>query len=99
MQKCSVTLWFPKLEALVPVHQGLSTLVILINDHDCVDIDKNGFVRYHNFFESILMISQNIDSAISDLKRTFPLKNETIFASRVRISDVDVQNIETKLAF
>lgn len=99
MQKCSLTLRFPKLEALVPVHQWLSALVVLIDDHDCVDIDKNSFVRYHNFFEPILMISQNIDSAISNFKRTFPLKNETIFASRVRICDVNFQNIETKLAF
>ena len=51
MQKCTVTLRFPKLEAFVPVHQGLSTFVILINDHDWVSIDLNGFVRYDNFFE------------------------------------------------
>ena len=40
--------------------------MILINHHDCVNIDKNGFVRNNDFFVSMFLISQNVDGTISD---------------------------------
>jgi len=97
MQKCTVTLRFPKLKALMPVHQGLTTLMILINHHDCVNVYENGFVSYHNFFVTMYWVSQNVDGTVSNFKRTLPLQNKTIRASRVRILDANVQNIETEL--
>ena len=85
MQKCTATLRFPKLEALMSVHQGLSAFVIHIKDHDSVDIYKNGFVRYYYFFIPMNLISQNIDCTISDFKRTFPFDDEAIVASWIWI--------------
>ena len=69
--------------------------MILINDHNCVNIDKNGLVRNDDFFVTFHIVSQNIDGAISDFQRTFPFENETIFASRVRVFECEIQNVET----
>jgi len=99
MQECSLALRLPKLEALVSIHQWLSTLVILVDNHDCVNVDEDGFVRDHNLFESILFVSQDVDRAISDFKGTFPLKNEAILASRIWILERQVQNVESQLTF
>jgi hypothetical protein len=99
MQKCSLALRLPKLEALVSIHQWLSTLVILVDNHDCVNVDEDGFVRDHNLFESILFVSQDVDRAISDFKGTFPLKNEAILVSRIWILERQVENIESQRSF
>ena len=98
-QQCSIAWTFPELKALVSIHQWLSTLMILVDDHDCINVDEDGFVRDHNLFESILFISQDVDRAITDFKGTFPLKYEAILASRIWILERQVQNVESQLTF
>ena len=69
--------------------------MILINHHNCVNIDENSLVRNDDFFVTVNIVSQNIDGTVSDFQRTFPFQNETVFASRVWVFECEIQNVET----
>ena len=77
-QQCSIAWTFPKLKALVSVHQWLATFVIQIEDKNCVNVDENSFIAYNYFFVATFAIFENIDVTIVNIQLSWPLDNKLI---------------------
>ena len=60
------------------IHQWLATLVIQVEDKNCINIDENGFVANHDFFVSTFAVFEDVDVTVVNIQFPRPLNNKLI---------------------